>query len=98
MSENFCPTKYSGKALQTQLLNSIVGNHDLICGCDEPTTHLAALIFEHARPTKFTEQQKKTIQKCLGDDPTTTAMAAADDGGFSEGDLEDLFAEDGDEG
>lgn len=98
MSDNFCPPKYSPKALQNQLINSIIGNHDLLCGCDNPTTHLAALLFEKTNPTNFTEEQKKIIRKCLGDDHTTTDIAAIEDGGFSEGDLEQLFAEDGDEG
>lgn len=99
MSENFCPTKYNGRALQTQLLNTIIGNHDLICGCDHPTTHLAALIFEQASPSNFTDQQRKTIKKCLGEDRTTTDTIDEEDGGFSAGDLEQLFAEeDGDEG
>lgn len=99
MSENFCPTQYNEKALQKQLLNTIIGNHDLICGCNSATTHLAALIFEQASPTNFTNQQKKTIKQCLGEDHTTTDIIDEEDGGFSAGDLEQLFAEDdGDEG
>lgn len=98
MTENYCPTYFTKNAVQNQLLNTLVGNHDLVCGCDKPTAHLAALLFEKAQPTDFTEKQKKQIKKCLGitDGDHTTEDAA--DGGFTDGDLERLFAEDGEDG
>lgn len=100
MTENYHPTYFTKRAVQNQLLNSIVGNHDLVCSCDAPMTHLAALIFENAQPTNFTEKQKKQIKKCLGigEEDTATHGDADDDGGISPGDLEKLFAEDTDTG
>lgn len=93
MSDNFKHTYYSKKAVQKQLLNTIVGNHDLICCCDEPLTHICGLIFEQAQPTNFTEEQKKQIRKCLGDGDAA-ATPEKEDGGFGPGDLEKLFEED----
>ncbi len=93
MTEYFQHTYLTKKGLQRQLLNTIVGNHDLVCKCNEPLTHVAALIFEDAKPTNFTEKQKKIIKQCLGEDAgTTTGEDLAIDGG----DLEQLFAEDDD--
>lgn len=100
MSDNYHPTYFTKRAVHNQLLNSIVGNHDLVCSCDSPLTHVSALIFEHAQPTNFTEKQKKIIRKCLGDGDHTgeTLGDAAEDGGLSAGDLEKLFADDADSG
>lgn len=93
MSDLFKHTYYGKKALQNQLLNSIVGNHDLICGCEDPLKHISILIFEKAKPKNFTENQKKIIKQCLGEED-------ADGGDQKDGeditgeDLERLFAED----
>lgn len=85
-------TFYGAKALQDQFLNSICGNHDLMCSCDDPLKHTCLLILQKAKPT-FTDDQKKIIKKCLGEedgdgDPATTALD------IDAGDLEKLFAED----
>ncbi len=61
MSSKFEHTYLTKNSLQKQLLNTLVGNHDLCCKCDKPLTHLAVLIFEKAKPTNFTK--KKTIIK-----------------------------------
>ncbi len=98
MSSRFEHTYLTKNGLQGQLLNTLVGNHDLCCKCDEPLTHLAVLIFEKAKPTNFTEKEKTIIKKCLGEgdgDGTTTGDAID---GLGDGDLEKLFAEDGDDG
>lgn len=95
MSDFYKPTYFTKNAVQNQLLNTIVGNHDLICSCDQPMTHLACLIFEKAQPTDFTEKQKKQIRKCLGDGETAIPNGGGveEDGGLTDGDLERLFAE-----
>ncbi|AVN68372.1 hypothetical protein [Betatorquevirus homini13] len=99
MSDNYHPTILQNDAVHNQLLNSIVGNHDLVCSCDSPLIHITNLIFEFAKPTNFTEK-KKTSRKCLGDGDHIgeTHGDAAEDGGLSAGDLEKLFAEDNDTG
>lgn len=100
MSDNYHPTYFTKRAIHNQLLNSIVGNHDLVCSCDAPLIHITNLIFEFAKPTNFTEKEKKQIRKCLGDGDHIgeTHGDAAEDGGLSAGDLEKLFAEDDDTG
>lgn len=92
MTSNFKPTYLTSNSLQKQLLNTIVGNHDLICGCDSPLKHVACLIFQKAQPTNFTEEEKTTIKKCLGEEDGVAD--GTDDLALSTGDLEKLFAED----
>ncbi len=99
MSEFYKHTYLTKNAQQKQLLNTLVGNHDLICCCDEPLKHIFVLIAEKAKPTNFTEQQKKLIKQCLGEEDT--AGDQEDHTGFDidSGDLEKLFADDdGEEG
>ena len=93
MSDLYKHTYYGKNAVQKQFLNTICGNHDLICCCDEPLKHTALLIFEKAKPTNFTEQQKKLIKKCLGEEDGDGALATTDTA-FDTGDLEKLFADD----
>ncbi len=90
MSDLYKHTYLGKNAQQKQLLNTICGNHDLICNCDEPLKHVCLLIFEKAQPRNFTESQKKLIKKCLGEED---GDGAADDLGIQDGDLEQLFAE-----
>ncbi len=81
------PVIYGPQALEYQWLNSIVTNHGLICGCDHPFEHLQKVL------------QRRGQQLCLtsGDTADNGHKDAEEDGGFSAGDLERLFAEDGDE-
>lgn len=91
MTHLYKPTYLTKNSQQKQLLNTIVGNHDLICGCDEPLKHLGLLIFEKAKPSNFTEQEKSIIKSCLGEENTTGGQDADD--GFTDGDLAALFTE-----
>lgn len=85
-------TFYGAKALQNQYLNTICGNHDLMCSCDDPLKHTALLILQKAKP-KFTEEEKKIIRKCLGEEDGAGGQdSTAID--IDSGDLEKLFAED----
>lgn len=96
MSKNFKHTYYNAKALENQLLNNIVGSHDLICGCPDPFVHLTNLIFTKVKPTKFTTEDKENIKKCLGigTDPVIEDAGDAVDG-LTGQELEKLFEEDG---
>lgn len=95
MSDFYKPTYYTKNANQKQLLNTLVGNHDLICGCEEPLTHIGCLIFEKARPTNIPPKYKKIIKKCLGEeDGDGAALTNGDDTPIDAGDLEKLFGED----
>lgn len=81
------PVIYGPQALELQWVNSIIHNHGLICGCDTPILHLQKVL------------QKRGTQLCLtpGDGGKDGKEDDVDDGGFSPGDLERLFAEDGEE-
>ncbi len=91
MTHLYKPTYLTKNAQQKQLLNTIVGNHDLICNCEEPLKHIGLLIFEKAKPSNFTEEEKKLIKKCLGEEEATGDRDADD--GFTDGDLAALFTE-----
>ncbi len=82
--------QYTSAALNLQLINSLHNNHDLCCGCQNPSEHLLFLLATKVKPTNFTKEEKKQIQKCLGfGDGRTTED---EDTGLEPGDLEKLFA------
>lgn len=98
MSDFYKPTYLQKNALHTQFLNSICNNHDLWCRCDDPLRHTFVLIAEKVKPTNFTEDQKKKIKKCLGEEdgdgaPDVDAFTTIDDG-----DLATLFGENAEDG
>ncbi len=93
MSDYYKPTYMTKNGLHNQYLNSICGQHDLFCKCDEPLKHTAILIFEKAHPTNFTEKEKKCIKKCLGEEDGDGKDHTGKDA-IDTGDLDRLFAED----
>ncbi len=93
-SNYYKKTFYNASGQQKQLLNCIVGDHDLICCCEEPLQHITDLIFTANPDIKFKEETKQKIQKCLG---TTQEEDGDDDAGIGEGELDRLFAEEFDE-
>lgn len=85
---------YNKNQLQNQLVNSIVGSHDLVCGCKNPLYHTTFICLQKLAP-ELKKQEKNQLKKCLGDDTTDDAGAEGD---LNFGDLDQLFAEDfGDE-
>lgn len=73
------------------LINSFVGNHDLLCCCNEPAFHCLKDLITQLKPD-LTKEQKQEIIKCLGTtDGDHTTEENIDD--FGE-DLEKLFEED----
>lgn len=88
----FKPPFYNNKGKEKQLLNGIFHQHDLVCGCEEPASHVTWLLFHHCRPANFTSTELKEIKECLGTSKDTTHGDAVD--GLKEGELEELFAED----
>ncbi|AXQ65619.1 MAG: hypothetical protein [Betatorquevirus homini30] len=81
MSKFLQPCLYTGRALNNQLLNSIISNHDLCCGCAEPIKHLKYLL----------ESTCHTSEKTSEDTTNTEKTTTNDDPGFDAGDLERLF-------
>lgn len=83
------------KQLQLQLINTWVQTHDLTCDCNNPGFHVLHIAAEQIGP-ELNKKDKQQIIKCLGE--TTGKDAAADPGdNLDFGDLDALFAEDGDE-
>lgn len=68
--------------------------HDLICDCDEPGFHSLHIATKQIG-SELTKLQKQQLIKCLGE--TTTGDAAAGEEDHDFGDLDALFAEDGEE-
>lgn len=82
MSKFLQPRLYEKRALENQLLNVIIGSHDLMCGCPKPLQHIKNLI---ETPQCLTTEENTTKER----DGTQE-----EDIGFSTGDLEKLFEED----
>ena len=80
MNSKLQTPKYGEKALKLQFTNSIVGIHDLICGCEKPLQHSRELLQE--------EENKNTT--CLS---TSAAVGDPTEDILDGGTLEDLFAE-----
>ena len=84
---------YTKNGIEKQLINTLHGNHDLCCGCNDPGSHLTYLLMKHCQPTSFNKEERKEIKKwhgTLGGDTTDLE----EDFGFQPGDLEKLFEED----
>lgn len=72
--------KYEGRSLENQLISTIIGCHDLCCGCDSPIRHCHKIL-----QCRLTE-----------DDPTgkeTGGITETKDYDIDAEDLENLFAE-----
>nr|AZK35859.1 hypothetical protein ORF2 [Torque teno mini virus 10] len=80
-------------AQDNQLLNSLISNHVLCCGCKDPPSHLTYLLIKKCAPTNFDETEKQIIQQWYGTLPTTTTEAG-EETGYDVGDLDALFAGD----
>lgn len=105
MSFPWMPPIYNVKGRTTQWINSCVSTHDCFCGCDKPLYHL---IYELQKQGGFHQigvEEENLIKKCLGtrtvattDASTTTAPEEPElEGDINIGDLELLFAENGDD-
>lgn len=80
----YVPVTLSRKNRDLDWINCLVQIHNLRCGCNEPLIHTVEEIFK---------QEPTVKEQCLHSGDTLTA---AEDAGFGDGDLERLFAEDGD--
>ncbi len=83
------PTSYQKK----QLINCFIGDHDLICCCQNPALHCIRILIDQLKP-ELKKEDIKQLQQCLGE---TTTTAEEEDAGISPGDLEKLFSEDAEE-
>lgn len=92
----FKPPTTNNKKIQLQLINSWIHCHDLTCSCDNPGFHILQIAAQQIGP-ELKKQEKEQIIKCLGQTSTEDA-AGGQDSDIDLGDLDALFAEDGDEG
>lgn len=92
MTNYYKPITLSTKHKNLNWVNSICAIHDLQCQCDNPLGHTIIQILKQEPELKFTQEDKNLIQKCL----TTGDHGDALDG-FGDGELEALFAQDGDD-
>lgn len=76
-----------------QLCNLVSGIHDISCNCRSPLYHSAKIILEQLAP-ELKKEEKYQLKQCLTEETTTKEE---DDGGFTTGDLEALFGENGDD-
>lgn len=81
-------TVYSTRWKENQWINATVTIHDIICQCHNPLKHLVTTILKRQ---EFIKEEKEEIQKCL----TGTEEETIPEGGFTAGDLEKLFGEEG---
>lgn len=77
--------KYTGRALENELLNNIISSHDLCCGCEKPLIHINNLL-----KCRLSEEETTTTET---GGPTKTEEIDID-----AEDLERLFAENPGEG
>lgn len=91
MSKLLQPALYSGKSLEQQWINHFYSSHDLICGCKNPVLHFLTIINKKGNAPK-PEEDIKNILCLITGDPTTKEEEEP----FGPGELDILFADDGD--
>lgn len=85
---------FNNKKLQLQLVNGFVHEHDLVCCCNNPGYHVLQITATQIGQ-ELSPKQKQQIIKCLGETTTGDAEDGAED--LDLGDLDALFADDGEE-
>ncbi|AHA91749.1 hypothetical protein QKL05_gp1 [TTV-like mini virus] len=84
---------FSTKKQRLQLCNLVTGIHDITCNCYNPLFHSAQIILKQLAP-ELKKEEKHQLKQCLTEETTTKEE---EDVGFTTGDLEALFAENGDD-
>lgn len=92
MSRYYKKPTYSTRHGNLQFINTIVSVHDNYCYCDKPLNHIITGIIEQEPSLRFDKEDSKIIEKCL---TSTVGEDVLDD--FGDGELEKLFAQDGDD-
>lgn len=92
MTSFFEKTAYTARQLENQWMNNTYNSHDLFCRCKDPILHFIAVVNRNSSAPK----PEKDVQniKCLITGTTATTHGEEEDAGFTDGDLEKLFAED----
>lgn len=98
----FTASIYTDKLLKTQLTNTFIGNHDLVCSCKQPAVHCFKLILQNQLNKDLKPETIRQIECLLSEDgglETTAEPHTSGDkedilDGFDAGDLEKLFSDD----
>nr|UHS18296.1 MAG: hypothetical protein [Betatorquevirus sp.] len=96
MSSVWKPPKSSTRQLENAWMNSTFQTHDLFCHCNDPWLHFMIVLNKNSNAPK-PEPEIENIKWLLIGKPTIGDTATVEDHGFDDGDLERLFAEDGEE-
>lgn len=81
------------RSKNNQIINTIIGTHDLCCGCNDPTSHLTHLLITTCKPTSFNKKEKEEIKQWCGTLTEDTTGEEDDQTGLLPGELDALFAE-----
>lgn len=84
---------FTTKQQKLQLCNVLCGIHDLNCNCYNPLYHSAKIILDQLNK-ELKKEERHQLKLCLTEETTTKDE---EDVGFTTGDLEALFAENGDD-
>lgn len=96
MNSLWQPPNYGPRGLENNIYNSIFQAHDTGCGCKDVILHLLQII-SRDNPKKLTIKELKEIKwRLTGEEEDQTAATTGEDA-FDPGDLELLFAQDGEE-
>lgn len=102
MSFPWKPPIYSVRQRDNQWINTIFTAHDIYCGCDHPPTHLLIILLREANNLGLKKQIIEQTQQCLGygdktteNGPTDDLAIATEEDYIQDGDLAELFKDDG---
>lgn len=95
MTTRFIPSQPTLRQKKLRWMNLLAHVHDNFCDCCNPITHTIIHCLEQEPDHKFTAPERDLLKKCLTTEDATTLATTGDqeDGGFSAGDLEQLFKE-----
>lgn len=93
MNPTWKKTTYTQRQHENNWMNIVYQSHDQFCRCDDPQLHLLQIINRDSNAPKPAEEVRN-IRCLLTGEKTTTTTTEEENGGFDEGDLENLFAQD----
>ena len=88
------PTYLTTKGKNNALINCFVGDHDLLCSCNNPAYHCLQILATTLAP-QLKQEEKQQIIQCLGGTDAVPTTRGDEEIGLE--DLEKLFTEDTEE-
>lgn len=96
MNSLWQPPNYGPTGIENQLYNTIFQSHDIGCGCKDPILHLLQIISKNNKKKPSIKQLKEIKWLLTGEEEDRTTADTGDDV-IEPGDLDILFALDGEE-